>query len=53
MSTGGLQAITETGVNETMDLQQQVARLQALLEVSRQVHATTHETEVQIGRAHV
>lgn len=33
-------------VTETMDLQQQVARLQALLEVSRQVHATTHETEV-------
>ena len=32
--------------NETIDLQQQVARLQALLEVSRQVHSTTHETEV-------
>ena len=32
--------------NETIDLQQQVARLQALLEVSRQVHATTHENEV-------
>ncbi|HTJ30852.1 MAG TPA: SpoIIE family protein phosphatase [Acidobacteriaceae bacterium] len=40
MSTGSLP------VDETMDLQQQVARLQALLEVSRQVHATTHETEV-------
>src|SRR5271155_1331884 len=33
-------------VTETMDLQQQVARLQALLEVSRQVHATTREDEV-------
>lgn len=32
--------------NETIDLQQQVARLQALLEVSRQVHSTTHENEV-------
>jgi sigma-B regulation protein RsbU (phosphoserine phosphatase) len=31
---------------QTMDLQQQVARLQALLEVSRQVHATTREDEV-------
>jgi serine phosphatase RsbU (regulator of sigma subunit) len=31
---------------QTMDLQQQVVRLQALLEVSRQVHATTHENEV-------
>ena len=31
---------------QTMDLQQQVARLQALLEVSRQVHSTTHENEV-------
>ncbi len=30
----------------TIDLQQQVARLQALLEVSRQVHATTSEPEV-------
>jgi serine phosphatase RsbU (regulator of sigma subunit) len=40
-------AVTETAaVNETMDLQQQVARLQALLEVSRQVHATTREDEV-------
>jgi serine phosphatase RsbU (regulator of sigma subunit) len=29
-----------------MDLQQQVARLQALLEVSRQVHSTVHEQEV-------
>ena len=41
MSAGSLPEVTET-----MDLQQQVARLQALLEVSRQVHATTHETEV-------
>ncbi len=31
---------------ETIDLQQQVFRLQALLEVSRQVHATTNEEEV-------
>jgi len=31
---------------QTMDLQQQVARLQALLEVSRQVHSTTREDEV-------
>jgi serine phosphatase RsbU (regulator of sigma subunit) len=31
---------------QTIDLQQQVARLQALLEVSRQVHSTTHENEV-------
>src|SRR5579862_4249105 len=37
----GSQAITQT-----MDLQQQVARLQALLEVSRQVHSTTREEEV-------
>jgi serine phosphatase RsbU (regulator of sigma subunit) len=35
-----------TGNGETIDLQQQVARLQALLEASRQVHATTHEREV-------
>ena len=34
------------GGDETIDLQQQVARLQALLEVSRQVHSTTHENEV-------
>jgi serine phosphatase RsbU (regulator of sigma subunit) len=31
---------------QTMDLQQQVVRLQALLEVSRQVHSTTREDEV-------
>lgn len=31
---------------ETMDLQQQVFRLQALLEASRQVHSTTQEDEV-------
>jgi len=31
---------------ETIELQQQVARLQALLEASRQVHSTTHEEEV-------
>jgi serine phosphatase RsbU (regulator of sigma subunit) len=34
------------GNGETIDLQQQVARLQALLEASRQVHSTTHEKEV-------
>jgi sigma-B regulation protein RsbU (phosphoserine phosphatase) len=33
-------------VTQTMDLQQQVARLQALLEISRQVHSTTREEEV-------
>ncbi len=32
--------------NETIDLQQQVFRLQALLEASRQVHATIREEEV-------
>ena len=38
----------ETGqtASQTMDLQQQVARLQALLEVSRQVHSTIREQEV-------
>ncbi len=34
------------GNGETIDLQQQVFRLQALLEVSRQVHSTIHEREV-------
>jgi serine phosphatase RsbU (regulator of sigma subunit) len=34
------------GNGETIELQQQVARLQALLEASRQVHATIHEEEV-------
>jgi serine phosphatase RsbU (regulator of sigma subunit) len=34
------------GSGETIDLQQQVARLQALLEASRQVHSTTHEKDV-------
>src|SRR5580698_9679854 len=34
------------GNGETIDLQQQVARLQALLEASRQVHSTTDEQEV-------
>ncbi|HZL53074.1 MAG TPA: hypothetical protein VFC37_19245, partial [Terracidiphilus sp.] len=34
------------GGGETIDLQQQVARLQALLEASRQVHSTIHENEV-------
>jgi serine phosphatase RsbU (regulator of sigma subunit) len=34
------------GSEETIHLQQQVARLQALLEASRQVHSTTDETDV-------
>jgi serine phosphatase RsbU (regulator of sigma subunit) len=34
------------GNSETIDLQQQVARMQALLEASRQVHSTIHENEV-------
>ncbi len=34
------------GNSETIDLQQQVARLQALLEASRQVHSTIQEREV-------
>jgi serine phosphatase RsbU (regulator of sigma subunit) len=34
------------GDSETIHLQQQVARLQALLEASRQVHSTIHEEEV-------
>ena len=34
------------GNGETIDLQQQVARLQALLEASRQVHSTIREEEV-------
>src|SRR5579871_6349932 len=37
---------SETGNNETLGLQQQVARLQALLEASRQVHSTIQEKEV-------
>jgi serine phosphatase RsbU (regulator of sigma subunit) len=43
MSTGLPSAIA---ANPEIDLQQQVARLQALLEVSRQVHSTTREEEV-------
>lgn len=39
-------ALSQSAMNETMDLQQQVTRLQALLEVSRQVHSTTREDEV-------
>jgi serine phosphatase RsbU (regulator of sigma subunit) len=35
-----------TGNGEIIDLQQQVARLQALLEASRQVHSTIREEEV-------
>jgi sigma-B regulation protein RsbU (phosphoserine phosphatase) len=42
MSTG----VQLPGNGETIDLQQQVARLQALLEASRQVHSTIHEAEV-------
>ncbi len=34
------------GNDETIDLQQQVARLQALLEASRRVHSTTQEKDV-------
>jgi sigma-B regulation protein RsbU (phosphoserine phosphatase) len=34
------------GNGETIDLQQQVARLQALLEASRQVHSTVREEDV-------
>jgi len=34
------------GSGETIDLQQQVSRLQALLEASRQVHSTIREEEV-------
>jgi serine phosphatase RsbU (regulator of sigma subunit) len=34
------------GSGETIDLQQQVFRLQALLEAARQVHSTTQEEEV-------
>jgi len=37
---------SDTGNNETLGLQQQVARLQALLEASRQVHSTIQEREV-------
>lgn len=36
------------GSGETIDLQQQVTRLQALLEASRQVHSTTREDEVLV-----
>jgi serine phosphatase RsbU (regulator of sigma subunit) len=36
----------ETGNADTIGLQQQVARLQALLEASRQVHSTIREEEV-------
>ncbi len=36
----------ETGIAETIGLQQQVARLQALLEASRQVHSNIGENEV-------
>ena len=34
------------GNDQTIDLQQQVARLQALLEATRQVHSTTNESAV-------
>ena len=42
MATG----IQIPGSDETIDLQQQVARLQALLEASRQVHSTIREEDV-------
>ena len=46
-SVSGQNAVNQAAAaNQTMDLQQQVARLQALLEVSRQVHSTTQEEEV-------
>src|SRR6185437_13675191 len=35
-----------SGNDETIDLQQQVARLQSLLEASRQVHSTIREEAV-------
>ena len=44
-AVGGSKA-ADQGMEQTMDLQQQVARLQALLEVSRHVHSTTREDEV-------
>jgi serine phosphatase RsbU (regulator of sigma subunit) len=44
--TEATETATENAASQTMDLQQQVARLQALLEVSRQVHSTTREDEV-------
>src|ERR1700684_3029449 len=43
MATG---VLIPGGGDETIDLQQQVARLQALLEASRQVHSTIREDEV-------
>jgi serine phosphatase RsbU (regulator of sigma subunit) len=43
MATG---VLIPGGGDETIDLQQQVARLQALLEASRQVHSTIREEEV-------
>jgi serine phosphatase RsbU (regulator of sigma subunit) len=43
MATTGVEI---PGNGETIDLQQQVARLQALLEASRQVHSTTREEDV-------
>lgn len=47
MAAGGqLLGASDTGNNETLGLQQQVARLQALLEASRQVHSTIQEREV-------
>ena len=41
-----LPGMDETSNAETIGLQQQVARLQALLEASRQVHSTVREEEV-------
>jgi hypothetical protein len=39
------------GNDETIDLQQQVFRLQALLEASRQVHSTIREEEPMATRS--
>ncbi|HEX8712324.1 MAG TPA: PP2C family protein-serine/threonine phosphatase [Terracidiphilus sp.] len=45
-STEKLRTMELAAGGETIELQQQVARLQALLEASRQVHSTIHEQEV-------
>jgi serine phosphatase RsbU (regulator of sigma subunit) len=45
-STEKIQTMELAAGGETIELQQQVARLQALLEASRQVHSTIHEQEV-------
>jgi serine phosphatase RsbU (regulator of sigma subunit) len=45
-STEKMRTMELAAGGETIELQQQVARLQALLEASRQVHSTIHEQEV-------